>query len=37
MEQMATIDVADLGGAEGTAEHLRDEITTALDFLFLGI
>lgn len=37
MEQMATVDVADLGRAEGTADHLRYEITTALDFLFTGI
>jgi hypothetical protein len=37
IEQMATVDVADLGRAEGTAVHLRYEITAALDFLFLGI
>jgi toxin CcdB len=36
-EQMATVDVADLGPAQGTAEHLRYEITAALDLLFLGI
>ncbi len=37
MDQMSTIDVGDLGPAEGTAEHLRYDITAALDFLFLGI
>jgi hypothetical protein len=36
-EQMATVDVADLGSAQATAEHLRYEITAALDLLFLGI
>lgn len=36
-EQIATVDVVDLGPAEGTAEHLRYDITAALDFLFLGI
>jgi hypothetical protein len=36
-EQMATVDVSDLGPPQGTAEHLRYEITAALDLLFLGI
>jgi toxin CcdB len=36
-EQMATVDVADLGPAQGTADHLRYEITAALDLLFVGI
>ena len=35
-EQMATIDVVDLGPAEGTAEHLRYDIIAAIDLLFTG-
>lgn len=36
MEQMATVDIADLRAPEGDVEAYRDQITRALDFLFSG-
>ena len=37
MDQIATVDLADLGQQVGSVHHLRDEIVAAIDFLFTGV